>query len=165
MNSKKKTIGLVDRLKEEHSIIVKELVYLEKSLVRVGNNLDTIKRFLDLFDNKIFHIIKIEEKVLFPCLEQYIEKDGPLLVMCYTHDIIRSEFEKLRNALSEKDTYSIHKSVERLIEVLRFHIEKEDSIILKEAEKRIDTEQTNLFSNILIKTIGKNPSLIEKLCK
>ena len=52
------------------------------------------------FDNKIYRIIKIEEKIIFPYIDHYLEKDGPLLAMYYTYDIIKSEFETTKFHLS-----------------------------------------------------------------
>lgn len=148
-------INPIERLKKEHSLIIKEVGYFESSLIRVGNHLDTVKRFIELFDNKIQNIIKLEESVIFPSLREQIARDDSLFVMNYTHDIIVSEFEKLRNALTEKDIYNLHKSAKRLVDVLRFHIEKEDRTVLKEVKKRLGAEQIKHLSHMFVKTIGR----------
>ncbi len=148
-------IDLIEKLKKEHSLIIKEVGYFESSLIRVGNNLDTVKRFIEFFDNKIQNIIKLEESIIFPSLREQIGEDDSLFVMNYTHDVIVSEFERLRNALTEKDIYKLHKSAKRLVDVLRFHIEKEDRIVLKEAEKRPGIEQIRPLSHMFVKTIGR----------
>lgn len=139
MDLKKKKRGLkisLNRLKAEHLVILKELSYFEKSLDRIGSKLYAIKRFLNLFDNKLNLLIELEENSLFPFLEPYIGKDS-IFVMNYTHDVIRYEFERLKKALSENDICNLNKSARRLANVLRFHITKEDMVVLNEAEKRI----------------------------
>ena len=143
-NKKRQKLSLSE-LREEHSSILRELSHFEKSFVRIGGKLDDVERFLALFDNKVSHIIKLEESTIFPYLEKHIEEDGPLYVMRYTHDIIRTEFEKLRNALLNKDISSLHKSAKRLADVLRFHITKEDEIVLREFEKTVGSDQILQF--------------------
>ena len=41
----KKLAVIANRLKKEHSIIIKESSYFEKCLVRIGKNLDAVKNF------------------------------------------------------------------------------------------------------------------------
>ncbi len=148
-------INPINRLKDEHSVILRELDFFERHLTKIGNNLDIVKKFINLFDNKISYIIKLEEEVLFSSLEEYIDKDGPLFVMSYTHEKIEEEFERLRKALSKQEVYDICKSGEKLVKVLRYHIENEDNIILGEAEKRFTNKQISHLSNMLVKLIQK----------
>ena len=70
----------IQELRKEHSIILNELDSFEKSLVRIGLNLNAVDKFISLFDNKMYGLIKLEEDTLFPFLEKYIGKDGPLFV-------------------------------------------------------------------------------------
>lgn len=148
-------INPINRLRGEHSVILKELDFFERYLTKIGNNLNIVKKFINLFDNKIYHIIKLEERVLFPYLEKYIDKDGPLFVMSYTHEKIEEEFERLRKVLSKQEVYDIRKSGEKLVKVLRYHIGKEDDIILREAEKRLNNKQISHLSNMFVKLIQK----------
>jgi len=143
----------IPELKREHSIILDELNSFEKSLVRIGLNLGAVSKFINLFDHKICGLIKLEEDALFPFLEKYIGKDGPLFVMLYTHETIKNELEKLRNAFHMGDIYSIRKSGDRLVQILRYHIEKEDEIILKEAERNLSQHQISHLSAMLSKLV------------
>ena len=139
-----------ERLKKEHLIIIEELFKLEKNLIRIGGNLDSIKGFLGLFDDKIKRIIDLEESVLFPYLRGNVE-ENKLFVMVYTHEIIKNEFEKLRNALLAEKLYDIRSSGDRLIKILRFHIEKEDAFVIEKAKEIMKLGQINRFSGMLLK--------------
>ena len=146
-------VSAFDKLRKVHSAIIAESGYIKEHSNRIGKNLGVIKKFVELFDNKISSILELEEKAIFPYLEKHFDKDGPLFVMTYSHDVIREEFERLRNALSKKDMLCIQKSTERLAETLKFHIEKEDSIIIQGAEKVMSKGQINNFSNMYSKLI------------
>ena len=151
MKTKKERIkSPFERLKKEHLIIIEELFKLEKNLIRIGGNLDSIKGFLALFDDKIKRIIDLEESVLFPYLRGNVE-ENKLFVMTYTHEIIENEFEKLRKALLAEKLYDIHSSGDRLIKILRFHIENEDAFVIEKAKEIMKLGQINRFSGMLLK--------------
>lgn len=144
--------GIFDELKKEHSIIIDSVKSFEKSLARIGLNLDAADKFIEAFESRISNVIGLEEKAIFPRLEKYLGKDV-LFVMTYTHEAIKSEFEGLKKALLNQSIADIHKTGGRLIKAVRYHIEKEDSIVLNEAEKNFTKNQVNYLSSAFSRLI------------
>ena len=133
------------------SVITKELNNLEKYFIRAGNNINSIRKVLGIFHKKIERIIEIEEKLLFLYLEPHTEKDGPLFVMAYAHDIIKNEIKSLESAINARDIYKIHKSGTRLLRVYRSHIKNEYHIILERARECVKNHplKTRAVFNVL----------------
>ena len=138
----------IKELRKEHARILKKADYFKKSLSRKGL---VSEKSINMFERGICDIIKWEEDFLFPQLKDYMPEDGHIFVMTYTHDKIKTELINLRNALFNQESFEIRKAAEKLVKALRYHIEKEDEVVLSEAEKNIKQSQIGYLSSMFAK--------------
>ena len=68
-----------------------------------------------------------------------------------TRLLIKTELINLRNALFNQESFEIRKAAEKLVKALRYHIEKEDEVVLSEAEKNIKQSQIGYLSSMFAK--------------
>ena len=147
---------LIIKIKKEHTSILEEAASFKKKLVRVGRNLDSVKGFVDVFDNRIKQLLELEENILFPYFRS--DKEEMIFVMRYYHDILRKEFIRLGEALSEKNIYAISRSGVRIVDALQQHIAQEDKKVLEGAEKKMGIDSSSM---LLMHKIQHNPSRLK----
>src|SRR5437016_7719032 len=135
-----------DLLTQEHKIILRALDVLEHMATRVENDqpveaqdVDTLLRFLRAFADE--HHQAEEESALFPELMRSAGNEGPLRHMIFEHDQERSLVEGLEDALRTKKGMEFVHFANRLAQLLRSHIRKEDNILFEIVERCLSIEQ------------------------
>lgn len=149
----------IQQLKDEHEGIKVMLSIMEKisNDLEIGKDMNKehyvkIIEFIKGFADKCHH--GKEEDVLFPALVNHgVPKDGgPIAVMIYEHQLGRDHIKKLNDAFEEfkggnKLAISdIISNSMNYVELLRNHIEKENNVLFKLANKILnETEQSKIF--------------------
>ena len=136
-----------DLLMQEHKIILRALDILNDMAKRVGNDepvaaedVETLLRFLRAFADDL-HPSK-EESALFPELLRTSAANQPSLrQMVFEHDQERSLVEGLEDALYTKKGIDFVHFANRLIQLIRTHIYKEDKILFNIADRCLSAEQ------------------------
>jgi hemerythrin-like domain-containing protein len=134
-------------LSEEHKIILRALDVVDHMALRVQNDqpveaadVETILRFLRGFADD--HHQTVEESALFPeLMRTAATSEGPLRQMIFEHDQERSLVEGVEDALYTKKGTEFVEFANRLTQLLRIHIYKEDHILFKLAEDALSAEQ------------------------
>ena len=141
----------------EHEGILFGLKILKRMAERlVGNtNIEIqdyyeIVNFLKLFADKCHH--GKEEGFLFPAMEKagIPKENGPIGQMLYEHTIGRKYIAEMSGAMTENN---IERKVfieysEKYVELLRSHIEKENTVLFPMGDKKIpESEQQKLIES------------------
>lgn len=162
----------VETLKHEHQIILHALEGAEKIAKKIRNankvDIELIQKIIDFSKNFTdgCHHSK-EEKKLFPKLVQkgFGLDSGPIAVMLSEHEEGRSyiaqivkDLETIKNGdISYSE--NLADSIEAYIDLLRNHIEKENSVLFEMANQVLsDVEQQELsqaFEKIELEEIGE----------
>ena len=88
------------------------------------------------------HSLNKEEKALFPELERFMPRDGgPTGVMIMEHKELVSYIKDSRNAINAKDLKKLDSSGNCILNILRPHIEKENSMLFMMADMHLDKRQ------------------------
>ena len=131
-------------LKQEHQVILRVLVVLEKLTDRSENgtfeysSLIQCIEFFELFADACHHAK--EEKQLFPVLEErgVPREGGPIGVMLYEHGVARSLVGQMRDTLLRRGdgddpelAGAFRQTARSYIHLLRQHIQKEDNILFE----------------------------------
>ncbi|MEQ1892502.1 MAG: hemerythrin domain-containing protein [Planctomycetota bacterium] len=142
--------NLTDVLSEEHALILRALESFERfaEQVRSGGKYDPrigrqfVRLFREFADTE--HHLK-EEQILFPWLEQHglPHEVGPLAVLREEHELGRDlrlalsfALDALREDPREAETrLRFHALARRFVELLRAHIEKEETVLLPLARR------------------------------
>lgn len=141
-------------LMEEHRVIERVLIALERAVARLSKGEDVYLRF---FTGTIVFIKNFadgchhqkEEGILFPAMvENGLSKEtGPIAVMLAEHEEGRRYTQKMRQALERMQTCNdasaneLAQNAQGYIKLLRQHIYKEDSILFPLADKIIPPDQ------------------------
>src|SRR5437867_2974826 len=136
-----------DLLVQDHKVILRALDVLEHMAKRVesdqrvdAEDVETILRFLRTFADG--HHQAREESALFPELRRTAPaNEGPLCQMIFEHNQERSLVEGLEDAMHTKKGMEFVYFANRLTQLIRTHIHKEDNILFPIAEGLLSAEQ------------------------
>ena len=134
-------------LTQEHKTILLALEVLDHMALRVAHgqlvdttDVDTLLRFLRTFADD--HHQAMEESALFPELMRTSAASEPALrQMIFEHDRERSLVEGLEDALRTKKGSEFVLFANRLTDLIRTHIKKEDTILFEMADRALSAEQ------------------------
>ncbi len=153
-------------LMDDHAVIEKVLVLLEKQLQKEKKNWNNIRILIDiLWDfGENCHNMK-EEKVYFPLLlERGMPESGPIAVMLSEHNEERTFLTKFKNFLSksEKTDLEIDQFMvdfRSYANLTKDHVWKENDILYPMGRKFIQKEDiaylANEFKRLEIETLGE----------
>ena len=128
---------IIEVLKIQHNVILRQLEYLEKlkSSVQGDSGSCCLKQVLLCIVDTVDMHSKIEEKYLFPELEPYVGKEmSSPAVMKFEHAEILGILSALREATAAR---VVLLEAEKFIVFLRDHIEKEEKVLFPTAEKAL----------------------------
>lgn len=144
-------MNAIHQLRDEHKAIKTTLTIMETMIKKLNEkpdphlvgHLSQLVDFFRIFADKCHH--GKEEELLFPALmELGVSKDGgPIGVMLAEHDEGRGYIRELTSGidqLNHGDPDAVHRitlSAERYIDLLRRHIEKEDTVLFPLAENHL----------------------------
>jgi hemerythrin-like domain-containing protein len=136
-----------DLLMQDHKIILRALDVVQHMAARVENNkpvapedVETILGFLRAFEDN-YHQAK-EESALFPELMRTCAgNEARLRHMIFEHDQERSLVEGLEDALHTQKGTLFVQMANSLVDLIRTHIHKEDTILFPTADESLSTEQ------------------------
>jgi hemerythrin-like domain-containing protein len=141
---------------DEHKQILRALNILEQMASCVdcgqaidGQDFEDILRFLKMFADE--HHQGKEEAVLFPAMMASVppEQRRALKQMIFEHDQERSLVEGMEDALRTRKGKDLVYFAQRLIQILRTHIYKEDHVLFELADKAFSREQDVATANEL----------------
>src|SRR5437016_11097245 len=132
---------------QEHKIILRALDIIDHMAARIEHDqpveaadVETILRFLRAFADN--HHQAKEESALFPeLMRTSAANEGPLRQMVFEHDQERSLVEGLEDSLHTKKGMDFVHFANRLTELIRTHIRKEDNILFEIADRSLSAEQ------------------------
>jgi len=140
-------------LRNEHDAILFVLQILDKMMQSKEQSRETMLQyneelvyFLQIFADKCHH--GKEELYLFQEMVRrgITNEGGPIGVMLEEHTRGREYIAHMSHALSEKDLMTFHGAAVKYRDLLRQHIEKENSILFRMADRIIeDKDQDALF--------------------
>lgn len=157
----------IKMLMDDHAIIEKVLVLLEKQLQKENKNWTNIQVLIDiLWDfGENCHNMK-EEKVYFPLLlERGMPESGPVAVMLFEHNEERTFLTKFKNFLSKSEKTDLE--IDQFIvdfhsyaNLTKDHVWKENDILYPMGRKFIQQEDiaylANEFKRLEIETLGES---------
>lgn len=127
---------ITDRFTSEHQVFLRQLAFLESALDEPPEALAAIVRTLG---GPLEAHAEAEEAFLFPDLYRFVGSDeGPVAVLTVEHRIIRDTVASLAAA---RDQSTARGHAERLIEVLRDHIAKEEEVVFPLASQLLGEER------------------------
>ena len=135
----------ISDLTEDHRIIWRSLDVLDEMSARTQNqqpipeqDVLTLLRFLRVFADD--HHQTKEESALFPVLMQ-TKANGRLRQMIFEHDQERSLVEGLEDSLRTRKGAEFVHFANRLAQLIRTHIQKEDTVLFPIAESCLSEQQ------------------------
>jgi hemerythrin-like domain-containing protein len=155
-------------LMQDHKIILRALDALQGMAERTERNepvdhadVESLVRFLRVFADE-YHQTK-EESALFPeLLKAATFNYDQLRHMTYEHNQERSMVEGLEDAVLTKHGYEFVYFSNLLVQFLRTHIKKEDSILFQKADECLTAEQDACITAELKKFVLE-PALLHEL--
>lgn len=91
----------------------------------------------------------VEEKVLFPELEEIIgEEGGPTAVMREEHEQMRQVLKDLQEALGGKDSSGYQGAAETLMIMLQQHNMKEEQVLYQMADQILADERERVLAEL-----------------
>jgi hemerythrin-like domain-containing protein len=134
-------------LLQDHKLILRALDVLEQMAKRVErheplehDDVEVVLQFLRVFGDD-FHQAR-EESALFPELLRDVHAQEPSLrQMLFEHDQERSLVEGLEDALYTKNGKQFTQFAIRLVELLRNHVHKEDSVLFGIVDRLLSAQQ------------------------
>lgn len=141
----------ISKFMEEHQTALEQLDRLEKTLLGISippstKSLEAVENFISFFHHDLHGIhCRKEEEVLFPALEAYIGRQGPIAVMLFEHEELHKDVAEMEEALGGlTDSAKAQDSLDALaraglevIYTLRSHIIKEDQVLFPIAEQTL----------------------------
>jgi hemerythrin-like domain-containing protein len=127
---------ITDALLGEHAIMYELFYYVEHT---VGNtdNLQEISGVLTVLEKLLLSHARVEEDLLFPQLEPYLGKTGPLSVMLAEH---RGMDDLMASAKCETDVVALKSTIAQLLQLARGHFQKEEMALFGMARKFLDED-------------------------
>lgn len=128
-------------LREEHDKVLEILDKLEnalkdKDVESSGKNIVTLEKEFDK------HSLHKEEKALFPEIEKFIPRDGgPTGIMIIEHKSLVESIKNFKEAIETKNSEKLIEIGSYIINLLRQHIDKENSILFMMADMHLDDKQ------------------------
>jgi len=163
-----------ENLMEEHESIKLMLNVMEKIAENIGNNkglwvphFEKILKFIKGFADQCHH--GKEENILFPALykKEMSREDGPLGIVLHEHHHGREIIQHLSKVFEEyknnnyKAANEIMQDVFAYVQLLRTHIEMENTVLFILADKLLNNEEQNVLYEEL-KKYEKNDIGISK---
>ncbi len=155
----------ITNLMNDHSIIEKALVILDKQIERKRKNWTIVETLVEvLWDyGELCHNTK-EEKVYFPLLvENGMTPDGPIAVMLQEHELERKYLNQIKQFMSESDKTvekleSFEEIVQRYSALTKDHIWKENDILYPMGKNFVQHDDEpyliSEFNRIELETLG-----------
>src|SRR3989344_8017923 len=134
-----------DILRKEHEIVLKLLDRIEKCIEKndmksSGKNIAVLEKEFER------HSLNKEEKALFPEIEKFMPREGgPTVVMIAEHKELVGYIKDSKNAIKAKDIKKLDSSGSHIINILRPHIEKENSMLFMMADMHLDEKQKEVI--------------------
>ena len=131
-----------DILRKEHDIVLKILDSLEKNLQ--AKNINQAKKSMILLKKEFNrHSLNKEEQVLFPEIEKFMPRDGgPTGMMIIEHKDLTESIKIFEN---EKDINNLIEIGNHIINLLREHIDKENTMLFMMADMHLDNNQKKII--------------------
>lgn len=153
---------------QEHKTILRALDVLQHMAARIdqdqpvdAQDVETLLRFLRGFADD--HHQAKEESALFPeLMKTSAANEGPLQHLIFEHDRERSLVEGLEDSLRTKKGPDFVLFANRLVDLIRTHIKKEDNILFEIAERALSPEQDDRVT-AQIKNFQIDPSFLSDL--
>jgi hemerythrin-like domain-containing protein len=153
---------------QEHKTILRALDVLQHMALRIehdqpveAEDVETLLRFLRAFADD--HHQAKEESALFPeLMKTSAANERPLHHLIFEHDQERSLVEGLEDSLRTKKGMDFVLFANRLVDLIRTHIKKEDSILFEIAERVLTAEQDERVT-AQIKKFELDPSFLSDL--
>lgn len=142
-------------LSKEHDEVLVELVKLENLLMKISKETSLeseeaeIKLFLNLIDKGIKRHFDEEEEILFPVmiLSKFTNKEH-ITEILLEHVELYNYFNMFKKGYFTGNSQTLIEAGEKIIEVLRLHIEKEEKITLQMAKSIFGPEETDEFDQL-----------------
>lgn len=134
-------------LSTEHQTVLKVLEEFESALE--SEKIDTIRKTVDFFENRLVIHRRKEEEVLFVELEKYLSTcSGPVACMLNEHRHEKEMVGALKSLLADhgRNMQEIRRIGTEIIQFLRNHIWKEDNVLFPIAEKRLSADEKKRVS-------------------
>ncbi len=142
-----------DTLKEEHRVIERGLVALDRAVERLELGEEVPREILEKavdfirgFADGCHH--QKEEDILFPYLEKkgLTRDQGPVAVMLAEHDVGREHVRGMSEAIEAGAHQAFVAHARAYLELLGDHIAKEDSVLFPMADQMMTTVESEELS-------------------
>lgn len=131
----------LDLLGKQHEEVLARLQEVEDRFSACGAN-GILTEFTAYLENDVARHFHIEEQALFPVLARYPNlARGPLAVMDAEHSTFREGMHRLRAAVDSGDIEGQQRCAVGLIDLLREHIAKEDSVLFPMAARMLSADE------------------------
>ncbi|HSP06307.1 MAG TPA: hemerythrin domain-containing protein [Acidobacteriota bacterium] len=135
---------VTEALSQEHQTVLKQLDLFEEALQKFDEG--GIRGTMRFFDERIVLHRRKEEEVLFPVVGRHIGLEhGPIAHMLEEHRIEKQRIEQIREALTRLPDPHAKESIRAagyaILDLLRAHIEKEDTILFPLSEEMMTPEE------------------------
>ncbi len=151
---KTKTASPLDVISQEHDEVLNQMSFLRAATLCIRSGaratvpesskilelgMNNLRQVLEFFDSELRLHFRLEEETLFPILERHMGKEGsPTRLLLAEHAQLWPLYDKLKDEVGEfqKDDSEPSKATEiykignRIVGLLRGHIEKENTSLL-----------------------------------
>lgn len=135
---------IIDLLGTQHQEVLERLAAMEAALADGEHVESDLRSFGEYLDHEVVTHFNLEEQALFPVLGRYLSPEqGPLAVMNAEHADFRQLHQGLGSAIAAGDLAQQRDCAERIIDLLRQHIAKEDGVLFPMAYRMLTPEEQN----------------------
>lgn len=152
----------LEALEEQHQHGLRELDRLAAALTKLEHGealsplVEEIREAVTFIDTEVRHHNQMEEEHLFPMLES-VAPDSPVPIMLDEHRELWSALDAVQRCLPALDAAPDDEAERRnllgegfhICDLLRAHIEKEDTILFPMAQERLAPEQLEQLARAL----------------
>ncbi len=125
---------LTDALLGEHGIIYELFAYVRETAEN-SDDVAQIQGAVAVLDRILLSHARIEEELLFPCLEPHLGEMGPLAVMREEH----RDIENFLTAAKHKtDSGALKSLISQLLDLTHEHFQKEEGVLFAMAGQFLD---------------------------
>lgn len=125
---------ITDALLGEHGILYGLFDYLRDTALKTGD-LQEVRTAVAILERLLLAHAGAEEDLLFPALEPYLGRMGPLAVMRAEHREIDGLLEAAR---TESDLDALKSLIGRLLTLAHGHFQKEEQVLFGMARQFLD---------------------------
>lgn len=130
----------MESMDHETEVVMRKIEILQRSVKKADIPTKTVQGVIDFFKGEMETHFRVEEQTLFPVMRKH-GKEDLITSLQLEHNMLRKKFQKLEQVLNKGHQDQVREVSEEIATLLKIHTEKEDGILLPQAEELLSTKE------------------------